>query len=120
MKSGVNFTNVLRAAFAPVDLHPTYWRTVQRVQRRSWADFLVLWTRRVGHRFVGETEWCKRRTTSAFALCASGLVKLTPGVNFINVLRTVFTLVDPESVKNTVKSSVSFYAFGIYERKNCT
>ncbi len=34
------------------------------------------------------------------------------GVNFINVLYTAFTLVDPESVKNTVKSSVSFDAFG--------
>jgi hypothetical protein len=76
---GVNFTNILRAAFAPVDLRPTYWRTAQRVQRISWADFLVLWTRRVGRRFVGETEWHKRMTTSAFALCASGLVKLTPG-----------------------------------------
>jgi len=40
-------------------------------------------------------------------------------VNFINVLRTAFVLVDPKSVKNTVKSSVSFYAFGIYERKSC-
>jgi len=27
------------------------------------------------------------------------LMKLTPYVNFINVLRTAFTLVDPESVK---------------------
>jgi len=35
------------------------------------------------------------------------------GVNFTNVLHEAFTLVDPESVKNTVKSSVSFYAFGI-------
>ncbi len=43
-----------------------------------------------------------------------------PGVNFINVLRTAFALVDPKSVKNTVKSSVSLYAFGIYERKSCT
>jgi len=42
------------------------------------------------------------------------------GVDFINVLRTAFSLVDPESVKNTVKSSASFYAFGIYERKSCT
>jgi len=41
-----------------------------------------------------------------------------PGLNFINVLRTAFTLVDPESAKNTVKSLVSFYAFGIYERKS--
>jgi len=41
-------------------------------------------------------------------------------VNFINVLRTAFTLVDPESVKNTVKSSASFYAFEIIVRKSCT
>ncbi len=47
-------------------------------------------------------------------------MNLTPGVNFINVLRTTFVLVVPESVKNTVKSSVSFYAFGIYECKSCT
>ncbi len=38
------------------------------------------------------------------------------GVNFTNVLRTASTLVDSESVKNTVKSSVSFYAFGICTR----
>ncbi len=43
-----------------------------------------------------------------------------PSFNFINVLCLAFTLVDPESVKNTVKSSVSFYAFWIYERKSCT
>jgi hypothetical protein len=35
-----------------------------------------------------------------------------PGLNFINILRTAVTLVDPESVKNTVKSSVSFSLSG--------
>jgi len=45
---------------------------------------------------------------------------LTSSVNFINILCTAFALIDPESVKNTVKSSVFFYAFGIYERKSCT
>ncbi len=43
-----------------------------------------------------------------------------PGVNFINVLCTAFVLIDPKGVNNTVKSSVSFYAFGIYKRKSCT
>jgi len=38
-----------------------------------------------------------------------------PGVNFTNILLAAFTLVDLKGVKNTVKSSVSFYAFGIYE-----
>jgi len=47
------------------------------------------------------------------------LMKLTPGVNFTNVLHKAFTLVDPKSVKNAVKSSVFFYAFGIYGRKSC-
>ncbi len=42
------------------------------------------------------------------------------GVNFTNILPTAFTLVDPESVKNTVKSSVSFYAFRICACKSCT
>ncbi len=46
-------------------------------------------------------------------------MKSTPGVNFINILSIVFALVDLESLKNTVKSSVSFYAFGIYECKSC-
>jgi hypothetical protein len=41
------------------------------------------------------------------------------GVNFTNVLRTAFTLVDPKNIKNTVKSSSSFYAFGVCERKSC-
>ncbi len=42
---------------------------------------------------------------------------VTRYVNFTKVLCAAFTLVDPKSVKNTVKSSVSFYAFGICERK---
>ncbi len=40
-------------------------------------------------------------------------------VNFTNVLHVAFTLIDPKSVKNTVKSSVSFYAFGICKHKSC-
>ncbi len=44
---------------------------------------------------------------------------LTVGVNFINVLCTAYALVDLESVKNTVKSSVPFYTFGIYKRESC-
>jgi hypothetical protein len=36
---------------------------------------------------------------------------LTTGVNVINFLHTAFALVDPKSIQNTVKSSVSFYAF---------
>ncbi len=38
-----------------------------------------------------------------------------PSVNFTSILCAAFTLVDPESVKNTVRSSISFYDF-----RNCT
>jgi len=48
------------------------------------------------------------------------VMKSMAGVNFTNILRKAFTLVDPESVKNTVKSSVSFYAFGICNCGRCT
>ncbi len=48
------------------------------------------------------------------------LIKLTPGLDFINILCTTFTPVAPQSVRTQVKLSVSFYAFGIYERKSCT
>jgi len=47
-------------------------------------------------------------------------IKTKFGLNFINVLCTAITLVDPESVKNTVKSSVSFYPLGICRPKSCT
>jgi hypothetical protein len=40
------------------------------------------------------------------------LMKLTPGVSFINVLHTAFEFIDPKSVKITVMSSMSFYTFG--------
>ncbi len=42
-----------------------------------------------------------------------------PCVNFTNVLCAAFMLVDPKSVKSTVKSLVSFYAFRICVRKSC-
>ena len=39
------------------------------------------------------------------------------GVDFTNILRAAFKIIDPKSVKNTVKSSASSYAFGICTRK---
>ncbi len=48
------------------------------------------------------------------------LMTLIPGLNFISVIHTAFMLIDPKSAKNTVKSLVSFYAFGIYKHKSCT
>jgi len=43
-----------------------------------------------------------------------------PGVNFTNVLRTAFTLIDPESVKRYCWLNCIFCALGIYERTSCT
>jgi len=51
---------------------------------------------------------------SRFQLTLKSETFMSAGVNFINILGTAFALVDPKSVKNTVKSSVSFYAFEIY------
>ncbi len=39
-------------------------------------------------------------------------MQLTPRVNFTNILFAAFTLIDPKSIKNTVKSSVSLYLLG--------
>jgi len=44
-----------------------------------------------------------------------------PAVNFTNVLRQAFTLVDPEKVKNIDNLTVFFNAcIGICESKSCT
>ncbi len=49
----------------------------------------------------------------------SNLLSMTPGVNFTYVLCTAFILLDPESIKNTIKSSVSLNAFRIFKCKSC-
>jgi len=33
------------------------------------------------------------------------LMKMRPGVNFINIFRAAFTFTDPQTAKNTVKAS---------------
>jgi len=43
--------------------------------------------------------------------------RMWSGLNFINVLRTAFTLVDPKSVKRHWWLNCILYAFGIYEHK---
>ncbi len=49
------------------------------------------------------------------------LGKYLLGLNFINVLRTAFTHIHRSRKReNSVKFSVSFYAFGIYVRKSCS
>jgi len=45
------------------------------------------------------------------------LVKLSPGVNFINVLQAAFACADPKSVKKTVKLSIFFALLGSAREK---
>jgi len=58
-------------------------------------------------------EVCKIECSTS-ALCREIFVwfcpssRVSPGVNFINVLRAAFTLVDPESAKRTDNLSVFF------------
>jgi len=40
------------------------------------------------------------------------LMKLTPGLNFINLLRTAFAHADPKSVKDTYDLTVFFMLLG--------
>ncbi len=60
-----------------------------------------MFTGKAGCRFVDETDWAQIIVQMNLdSTYANGLVKFTPaGLNFINVLRTAFTLVDPKSVK---------------------
>ncbi len=44
-----------------------------------------------------------------------GCTIITPGVNFNNLLQAAFAHLYPKNIKNTVKSPVTFYAFGICE-----
>ncbi len=50
------------------------------------AIALIVFTGQVGSSFVGETEWHKIMTASALVLSTKRFVKLTLGVNFMNIL----------------------------------
>jgi len=64
------------------------------------------------------------KTLALILLCLVSTCDVTcaefPGVNFTNILLAALTLVDPKSIRNTVKSSVTSYTFGICELKSCT
>ncbi len=64
------------------------------------------------------TVFLRFRNLRSQKLRINMLVKLTPGLNFINDLCTAFTLSDPKSVKRYWGLNCIFYAFGIYERKS--
>ncbi len=79
---GLNFINILGTAFTLADPESV---------KRYLYDLAVLFT--------------LLRSTSVKAEHKM-LMKLTPGLNFINVLHTAFMLAEPKSVKKTVKSSL--------------
>ncbi len=99
-RPGPNFTNILRAAFAPVGFCRTYWRTLKGVQHRSWVHFLVGRNGTFERSFVGKTQQCRRMSTDAFALCARRLVKLTLGGNFTDILHAVFCTCKPHYMRS--------------------
>ncbi len=84
---GLNFINVLSAAFTCADPK----------SEKDNDDLTVFFTLLV--------------STSSKAACKM-LMKLTPGLNFINVLRTAFTPVAPKSVR--IQSSCQ-YLFTLFE-----
>jgi len=53
--------------------------------------------------FAFETQ---RQKDIGKKIASKMLMKLTPGLNFINILCTAFTHVEPKTVKKTVKLSV--------------
>jgi hypothetical protein len=81
-KTGVNFNNVLHAAF----LHQKVYVNLMC----KGYSIKVECIDKVGNGFIGETEWHQRMITGALAICAIRMVKSTPGLNFINVLRAAF------------------------------
>ncbi len=77
--SVVNFTNILRAAFAPA----FFQQKIVKSYRKVWRNTLE---QKAAHKM---------------------LLRLTPGLDFINVLRTAFALVDPKSVRT--QSSLQYH-----------
>jgi len=92
---GVHFINVLLKAFTP-----TNPKCVELTVKLS-----------IFYMLLGSTSVKPLHKT---------LMKMTPGVNFINIFTHSFCDCSSPRRKSSFKSSVSFYAFGIYERKSCT
>jgi len=67
---------------------------------------------KIGCIFVVETDKAKLQADGHLQFLHKGLVELTLGVNFINILRVAFLHADPKSSKNTVKLSAFFALLG--------
>ena len=77
--TSVYFTIILQAAFAPVDLLWTYWHISFIVgssfKFHALVEFCAVLSVKLTGIFLSQT-WC----AGSFALCISGLVKLTHGL----------------------------------------
>jgi len=95
-KAGVNFTNILQAAFTHAD-------PKSLLNHQPFCVFGSALVKAVCKHVDDIDHWCQ-----LFVLCANGLVKLTLGVDFTNILRTAFTFEDPNSAKKTDRLTVYF------------
>jgi len=69
----------------------------------------------VGWNFIAKNKWHLLRLThctSVFVTSTKELAKLTPAVNFINILRAAFMCTDPKSAKRTDDLIVIFVLSG--------
>jgi hypothetical protein len=80
LSPGVNFINILCSALTLVDLKSV------KSTAKSYKYLFTL------------------SGSASVKAVPRMLMKLSPGVKFINILCTAFTLVDPKSVKSTAKS----------------
>ncbi len=62
----------------------------------------------------GEPERLLIMSAGAFVLYIKRLVKLTPGVNFVNILNAAFTQADPNSAKKTDGLTVFLRLWDMY------
>ncbi len=78
LTAGINFENILQAAF--------YTEVFSAAFLYLHFSFVIFWWTNIGAKAAHKM-----------------LAKLPPGVNFINILRTALTLIDPKSVKRNWK-----------------
>jgi len=115
---GVNFINILQAFF-PVDLGWSFWHTAYIVKIKIWVQLLVVYWKSWAQ--FCKWNWLSQAPCALLQWVGEFDPKSPPGLNFINVLYTAFTLADSESVKkDTDDWTVFFYAFGIYKCKSFT
>ena len=90
--------------------HIFYWKTYIRLTTENGTFLPSLFKEPWYILFGLENQCC----------LLSGQLSGWSVVNLTSIMRTVFMLIDPKCVKNTVKTLVSFCAFGIWACTICT